>query len=173
MNNPSDIVILYNKAGSVMNTTYREFLSNSKYITPKLIDNSAINLYQNRKQVEEAKTTNLALKPAKIVVAYDLLGNVINPGIELTKEEQLQTTSDAIFDSEQIIIDNLLRTKVVPQDTSKVYYQDSNDVYHLADYKVHQIYCLNLDQDRYYYRSHEDLMRAFLKYLSINSQRVG
>ncbi|MDE6473405.1 MAG: hypothetical protein K2K73_03245, partial [Ureaplasma sp.] len=112
------------------------------------------------------------IEPAKVVVVYDLLNNIINPGIELTEDEKLSTTSDAIFDSANTIIDNILRTKLIPRDTKNVYYKDDEGNYHLIKNKVNEIYTLKINGNTFYFPNHDKLMTQLKKYLATQAERI-
>ncbi len=156
---PEDIVVLYSTGGVPKLVTYGEFLSLTE-IVPKLVNRDSFKIYNTKKDLKSGIQYSSVLEPAKIVVAYDLLGNIVNPGIELSDSQQLQTTSDAIFDSEQTILDNIIRTKIIKQDTENVYYVDEKDNFHLTKNQVHQIYKLVLGDKIYFYRSHQELMNS-------------
>ena len=138
-----------------------------------LIDNQSIGLANSRQSLKELIKNTSNIEPAKVVVVYDLLGNVINPGIVLSKDEELSTTSDAIFDSSKTVIDNILRTKLVPRDFNNVYYQENeDDEYHLVANKINRIYQLNLDGNIYYFPTHFHMMNQLKKYLAAFAERV-
>ena len=170
--NNDEIIVLYNN-GSPMNLTYREFLTNNKNISANLIGNNSINLKNSKKDLIELIESTTSVEPAKVVVIYDLLGNVINPGVKLSEDEKLSTTSDAIFDSSETIIDNILRTKLVPKDPKNVFYKkDENDTYHLVRNQVNKIYILNVDNNTFYFPTHYDLMNQLKKNLSLKAERI-
>ena len=138
-----------------------------------LIDNQSIGLANSRQGLKELIKNTSNIEPAKVVVVYDLLGNVINPGIVLSKDEELSTTSDAIFDSSKTVIDNILRTKLVPRDFNNVYYQENeDDEYHLVANKINRIYQLNLDGNVYYFPTHFHMMNQLKKYVAAFAERV-
>ncbi len=172
LTDPEDIVVLYNLDGSPQQVAYGEFLT-SQELVPKLINKDSFKIYKSKNELKAGKEYSVLLEPAKIVVAYDLLGNIVNTGIELSESDQLQTTSDAIFDSEQTVIDNIIRTKIIKQDTEHVYYLDDSGRYNLIENQVHQIYKLNLDDKDYYYRSHQELMTNLKQYILLHSEKVG
>lgn len=89
------------------------------------------------------------------IILYDLMGNIINPGVKLSESEELLTTNDAIYDSESIILDNILRTKIIRNDPTKVFYlEDDNKTYTLLDNKSDLIYSLTWNNKTYYFASY-------------------
>ncbi|MGL5521785.1 MAG: hypothetical protein ACRDAW_00755, partial [Metamycoplasmataceae bacterium] len=68
--------------------------------------------------------TSNKIDPAKVIVIYDLSGNIINPGISIGDDLVMQTTSDAMYDSERTILDNIYRTLIVKKDPNKVFYKN-------------------------------------------------
>ncbi len=166
---PNEVVILYkgDSANNVpMATQYREFLSNNEDIAPTLIGNNSIKLLNDKNQIKALIKDTTITEPQKIVVLYDLSGNIINPGIKLNPDETISTSSDAIFDSEQTIIDNILRTKLIPVDTTKIFYLDDDNTYTLLDYKVNQIYTLNVEGKVYNYSTHKNCFDQLCEYVN-------
>ncbi|MDE6473256.1 MAG: hypothetical protein K2K73_02475, partial [Ureaplasma sp.] len=74
--NPEDIVILY-KNDFPLTMHYREFLSNGQNIAANLINNN-INLVNSKIDLNELIINTTNIEPAKVVVVYDLLNNIIN-----------------------------------------------------------------------------------------------
>ncbi|MDE5599535.1 MAG: hypothetical protein K2I49_01215, partial [Ureaplasma sp.] len=167
---PKDIVVLY-KNGTPTTMNYREFLSGDYNVVANLIDNK-INLVNSKSELNDLIVNTTNIQPAKVVVVYDLLNNIINPGIELTEEQKLLTTSDAIFDSSNTIVDNILRTKLVPRDEKNIYYKDDDGEYRKVRNKVNEIYTLNIDGNTYYFPSHDKLMIQLRKYLATQAERI-
>ena len=91
---------------------------------------------------------------------------------ELSDDETLLLTSDGIFDSEDVIIDNILRTKIVPRDLNNVFYLDDNGEYVLVRNKINKIYELKLDNSTYYFPSHDAMMNNLKKYLLTIVEKV-
>ena len=169
---PEDIVVLRNKEGESFDFRYKEFLTNGKNIFIDLINNQSIRLVESKKSLQELIQNTSSIEPAKVVVVYDLLGNVINPGVVLSKDEELSTTSDAIFDSSKTVIDNILRTKLVPRDFNNVFYKENDEQYTLVANKINRIYQLNLDGSTYYFPTHFHMMNQLKKYVSSFAERV-
>ncbi len=161
---PSEVVILY-KENLPMDTKYREFLSNGRSVSPALIGNNSLKLLNNKDEIKKVIENTTITEPQKVVVLYDLLGNVINPGIKLNPDETISTSSDAIFDSEQTIIDNIMRTKLIPIDIDKVFYKNQDDTFTLLDYRISQIYTLKIENKIYNYDTHEDCFKELCNYV--------
>ena len=171
---PKDIVILSNNNiyQEPLDLTYREFLSNNKNVIPSLVNNKSINLYKSKVELNNAIQNTMNIKPATVLLLYDRYGNVRNPGVELSDDETLLLTSDGIFDSEDIIIDNILRTKIVPRDLNNVFYLDDNGEYILVRNKINKIYELKLNNSTYYFSSHDAMMNNLKKYLLTIVEKV-
>ena len=91
---------------------------------------------------------NTSIEPAKVIVIYDLSGNIINPGIEINDDLIMQTTSDAMYDSERTILDNIYRTLIIKKDSNKIFYKNEDDTYTLLDYQTNFIYQLYSNKKR-------------------------
>ncbi len=46
----------------------------------------------NQPELELVKSTSNKINPAKVIIIYDLLGNVINPGIQLSDDLNIYRT---------------------------------------------------------------------------------
>ena len=115
----------------------------------------------------------MATNPAKVVILYDLMGNIINPGVKLSESEELLTTNDAIYDSESIILDNILRTKIIRNDPTKVFYlEDDNKTYTLLDNKSQLIYNLSIENKIYYFSTYNDAWKYYYDYVKLNAIKV-
>ena len=157
---PSEIINLYydNEENNpyLLPYYYAEYLDDyDKFNTSLLYTN--ITLYYNQKNINEAIKNLSITDPAKVIVVYDLLGNIINPGIKLSKDEELLTTSDAIYDSESIVIDNIFRSKILRPETNKIYYlENDNATYTLLDRQTNLIYNVIWDNKVNYFLAHQD-----------------
>ena len=101
------------------------------------------------------------------------MGNIINPGVKLSSSEELLTTSDAIYDSESTIMDNILRTKVIKNDPSKTFYlEDDGRTYTLLDNQANLIYNLAIEGKTYYFITYQNAWWYYYDYVKLNSVKV-
>ena len=68
---------------------------------------------------------------------------VMNPGVKLDNDLVLSTSSDAVYDSEQNIIDNVLRTIIIEKSENYMYYQNDDNTYSLIKNETNFIFDLN------------------------------
>lgn len=168
---PKEIIYLYNDDQKLLNYYYGEYLDGlGKFNAPLLYSNKKI--YYDEYQINEAKKNNAITEPAKVVILYDLLGNIINPGVKLTENEELLASNDAIYDSEPTILDNLFRTKIIRLDVKKVFYEDGSNKYTLLDNQSNLIYSLNWENRSYYFATYEDLWNFFEDTLRLDVVKV-
>ena len=162
---------MYNDDQKPLNYYYGEYLTGVyKFNEPLLYSNRKI--YYDEYEINEAKKNNAVTDPAKVVILYDLLGNIINPGVKLTESEELLTSNDAIYDSESTILDNLMRTKIIRPDTKKLFYEDEINKYTLLDNESNLIYSLNWENRSYYFATYEDLWNFFEDTLRLDVIKV-
>ena len=67
----------------------------------------------------------------------------MNLGTKLDNDLVLSTSSDAIYDSEQNIIDNVLRTIIIEKSENYMYYQNDDNTYSLIKNETNFIFDLN------------------------------
>ena len=185
---PKDIIFLFNrydgKRISGSNLKYRRFLGQDDNDNPSLFDNTSIELYNNKVDLEWAIENKLSLEPGMIIVLKDTDGNILNPGFDVSSESELEwIKSDSVFGTESIIRDNYIRTKIIRPLQNQVYYQESEDAEYSEDNfisnKIERVFSFsvpdkNLDSNNssstgatitYYYLSYEDCYNNFLSYL--------
>ena len=168
---PKEILYLYNDDQKPLNYYYGEYLT-SVYKFNEPLYNTNRKIYYDEYKINEAKKNNAVTDPAKVVILYDLLGNIINPGVKLTESEELLTSNDAIYDSESTILDNLMRTKIIRPDTKKLFYEDEINKYTLLDNESNLIYSLNWENRSYYFATYEDLWNFFEDTLRLDVIKV-
>ncbi len=154
--------------------SYGEFLSlvyDFNESLSKTNDNKKI-IY-NQPELELVKSTSNKINPAKVIIIYDLLGNVINPGIQLSDDLAMETTSDAMYDSERTILDNIYRTLIVKNDSNKIYYQNDNQTYTLLDYETNFVYKLSYNNKTHYFLTYKDAWLYLRDIIRLEAQRVS
>ncbi|MGL5438743.1 MAG: hypothetical protein ACRDA7_03330 [Metamycoplasmataceae bacterium] len=113
------------------------------------------------------------IDPAKVIVIYDLSGNIINPGITIGDDLVMQTTSDAMYDSERTILDNIYRTLIVKKDPNKVFYKNENGTHTLIDYQTNFIFTLSYNKKEHHFLKY-DKARLYLRdIISLEAQKVN
>ena len=80
----------------------------------------------------------------------------MNPGVKLDNDLVLSTSSDAVYDSEQNIIDNVLRTIIIEKSENYMYYQNDDNTYSLIKNETNFIFDLNWENRKYYFASYQD-----------------
>ena len=177
--NTSNILVLTDHAASgsnrkTSNLHYGEFLSlvyDFNESLSKHNDNKKI-IY-NQPELELVKSTSNKINPAKVIIIYDLLGNVINPGIQLSDDLAMETTSDAMYDSERTILDNIYRTLIVKNDPNKIYYKNDNQTYTLLDYETNFVYKLSYNNKTHYFLTYKDAWLYLRDIIRLEAQRVS
>ncbi len=176
--NTNDILVLtepsLNTEIKMSNLHYGEFLSlvydfNESLSKPN--DNKKI--FYNQPELELVKSTSNKINPAKVIIIYDLLGNVINPGIQLSDDLAMETTSDAMYDSERTILDNIYRTLIVKNDPNKIYYKNDNQTYTLLDYETNFVYKLSYNNKTHYFLTYKDAWLYLRDIIRLEAQRVS
>lgn len=173
--NADDILNLYDSVNdSILKKPmyYGEYLSNSRTINNSLTTNNNLVVYQDPGIIEEVKKTFIKLQPAKVVVIYDLAGNIVNPGIQLSENEELLTTNDAIYDSEQNVLDNLFRTKIVRNDPVWTFYKEKDNTYTLLKNTTDLIYTVNWELNQYHFPSFSSAIRYIYKIIENKAIKV-
>ena len=170
---PNEILNLKNESGRNLGYHYGEILSRQDDINISVMYNDNLKIFYDQKDVDNAIKNTMATNPAKVVILYDLMGNIINPGVKLSESEELLTTNDAIYDSESIILDNILRTKIIRNDPTKVFYlENDNKTYTLLDNKSQLIYNLNIENKIYYFSTYNDAWKYYYDYVKLNAIKV-
>lgn len=132
-----------------------------------------VKLYTNDHEIKEAIKNISVAKPTKVVVLYDLLGNIINPGLKLSASEELHSSNDAIYDAEATILDNLFRTLIVKNDTKKLFYQeDDGKTYTLLDNESNLVYSLDWDKKIYYFATYQHAWNYLYDHIKLNAIKV-
>ncbi|MGL6125010.1 MAG: hypothetical protein ACRC1F_00780 [Metamycoplasmataceae bacterium] len=139
---------------------FNESLNNRRLIYDKVSLDASIN-------------ANNIIEPAKVIVIYDLSGNIINPGIELTEDLVMETTSDAMYDSERTILDNIYRTLIIKKDPNKVFYKNDNNTYTLLEYQTNFIYQLEYDKKTHYFLTHKDAWLYLREIIALEAQKIN
>ncbi|MGL5438183.1 MAG: hypothetical protein ACRDA7_00360 [Metamycoplasmataceae bacterium] len=113
------------------------------------------------------------IDPAKVIVIYDLSGNIVNPGISIGDDLVMQTTSDAMYDSERTILDNIYRTLIVKKDPNKVFYKNENGTHTLLDYQTNFVFELSYNKKDHYFLSYEKARLYLRDIISLEAQKVN
>lgn len=113
-------------------------------------------LIYDKPQLELVKNTSNQINPSKIIVVYNLAGDVVNPGVVLGDDLVLQTTSDALYDSETTILDNLYRTLIIKKSENEAFYRNDNGTYSLVNVETNFVYTLEWDRKKYYFSTYKD-----------------
>ena len=176
--NTNDILVLTESATNVgikmSNLYYGEFLSLVYDFNESLSKtNGNKKIFYNQPELELVKSTSNKINPAKVIIIYDLLGNVINPGIQLSDDLAMETTSDAMYDSERTILDNIYRTLIVKNDPNKIYYKNDNQTYTLLDYETNFVYKLSYNNKTHYFLTYKDAWLYLRDIIRLEAQRVS
>ena len=104
--NPNNLLILKNETGIYEDICYANYLGLTHDFNES-ISNIYPKLQFNDNDLDVVKNKANKIKPSKVVVLYNIAGDVMNPGVKLDNDLALSTSSDAVYDSEQNIIDNV------------------------------------------------------------------
>ena len=85
----------------------------------------------------------------------------------------METTSDAMYDSERTILDNIYRTLIVKHDPNKIYYQNDNQTYTLLDYETNFVYELSYNNKTHYFLTYKDVWLYLRDIIRLEAQRVS
>ncbi len=163
---PSCILQLYNERNLPQQLYYTELIGGEG--TTESISTTNKVLFDDDATITNAIKNMENIEPVKVVILYDLLGNVINPGVQLSKDEELLTSNDAIYDSESTIINNLIRTKIIKNDPSKIFYKEGNE-YILLDNKINQLYSLKWDDKIWWFKDYNSCFNYMKEIVKNNS----
>jgi hypothetical protein len=162
IDNENNILVLTDPVASGINRKTSE-LHYGEYISLVYDFNESLSstsdnkkIIYNTPELESVKLTSNKINPAKVIIIYDLFGNVINPGIQLSDDLAMETTSDAMYDSEQTILDNIYRTLIVKNDPNKIYYKNDNETYTLLDFETNFIYELGYNNKTHHFLTYKD-----------------
>ncbi len=165
----NNILLLNNENKRQQPIKYKEYLGPKNSFNSSICASNRV-VYDSEEAIQLAINNSGLLEPSKVIIMYDLLGSIINPGVVLSEDEKLQSSNDAIYDSENNIIDNLLRTKVIKNDTNKIFYvdQDGSEILLKNDSKL--IYFVKWKGRIYYFLNYEsawNYMRDIVEMQSI------
>ena len=156
---------------AILDTYYGEFISLTYDFNESLANNNT--LIYDKVTLKSSIEANTRIDPAKVIVIYDLSGNIINPGIQISDDLIMQTTSDAMYDSERTILDNIYRTLIVKKDPNKIFYKNENDTYTLLDYQTNFIYQLEYNKKIHYFLTYHDAWLYLREIASLEAQKVN
>lgn len=137
------------------------------------ISNFDKKLIYDKQTLENRKEFANKINPSKIIIAYDLLGNVINPGIQLDYEENLNIISDVVFDSEDTVLKNIYQTKNIKKDLNKCFYQEDDGSYTLIENKVNFVYQLEYNNQKHYFSTYKYAIKFLKEEIKIKTIKFG
>ncbi|MGL5520327.1 MAG: hypothetical protein ACRDBR_02760, partial [Metamycoplasmataceae bacterium] len=103
-----NVLILRKKDDNLTLDSYFSKFISLLYDFNEPLSSNEILIYDENTLDTSIKASN-KIDPAKVIVIYDLSGNIVNPGISIGDDLVMQTTSDAMYDSERTILDNIYR----------------------------------------------------------------
>ncbi len=171
MNNRNGVLRLYDQNDVELPIYYAETLD-MPYKFNASLWNSNKEVYTDENTIRVAIRNAKIVEPAKVVVLYNLVGEVVNSGVRLNENERLNSTNDAIYDSQEVVISNLLRTKVILNDPQKVFYEEANGVMTLLDNKIDEIYKLEVKSKKHYFPTYKDAYLYLREYIELNASKV-
>ncbi len=118
MENPDDVLFLKNYDNDQVGLNperiyYGNYIGTTYGFNESLYAKKENNFIYSSLTLENAKVKAARIDPSKVIIVYNLAGEVVNPGIELNEDLELKTTSNALFDSEGTILDNIYRTLII------------------------------------------------------------
>ncbi|MDE6473099.1 MAG: hypothetical protein K2K73_01670 [Ureaplasma sp.] len=175
---PKDIVFLFGKfdglRSSPLTLKFRKFLAYGIGEIPSLSSGKKLELYDNTQDLEWAILNKTSVEPGKVVMLFDNDGNIVNPGVAITDEEELWLTSDGAFASKKVLYENFLRTKIIRPIEDKVFYKTSEaSEPELVVNQINKVYSFTVPDLNssfgatitYYYLSYEDCFNNLVGYL--------
>lgn len=126
----------------------------------------------NEFQLKQLKETSSSINPSKVIVLYNIAGDIMNPGIELDDELTINTSSDAIYDLEQNLLDNVMRTLLIKKAEDKFFYLNDDGTKTLIKNKVNQIYTLTWKGAEYYFPTFNDAKRYLNNIVELLTTKV-
>ncbi|BAC44519.1 hypothetical protein D8X55_03375 [Malacoplasma penetrans] len=152
ISNFNDDVLVLAKSSNNWNTMYyAEYLGGKNSINSALSKNY-VSIYETYKEKSNALNQNNYLRPAKIILIYDLNGKIVNIDTIVTDNSNY---ADGSYDDRQTVINNALNTIIVNQGKDLVFYSDkSNKI--LIKNEVNQVYELSIDNRTYYFLTFDD-----------------
>ncbi|MGL4184121.1 MAG: hypothetical protein ACRCRP_03280 [Metamycoplasmataceae bacterium] len=168
-----NILVLRNKRNN--NLTIESYFS--KFISLLYDFNESLfskeTLIYDKNTLQTSIEASNSIDPAKVIVIYDLSGNVVNPGISISDDLVMQTTSDAMYDSERTILDNIYRTLIVKKDPNKVFYKNNDGTHTLLDYQSNFIFTLSYNKKEHNFLTYNDAWLYLRDIISLDAQKVN
>ncbi len=96
----------------------------------------------------------------------------MNPGVKLDDDMSINTSSDAIYDLEQNLLDNVMRTLLIQKAEDKFFYLNDDGTKTLVKNKVNQIYTLTWNGVEYYFPTFDDTKRYLNSIVELISTKV-
>ncbi|MBD5423331.1 MAG: hypothetical protein HDR43_02450 [Mycoplasma sp.] len=103
-------------------------------------------------------------------MVYDLNGKIINPGIN--SDGIADTSNPALYDSEQNVIDNLLKTTIVKKDPKMSYYREDEGTYTLIENTTNFVYKLFWDNKTNYFVTYNDARNYLRDIIKLDTIKV-
>ena len=127
----------------------------------------------NKNDLDAAKNRANSIKPSKIVILYNIAGEVMNPGVKLDDDFVLSTTSDAIYDLENNILDNVLRTLIIEKSQDHFYYENDDGSYSLIKNETNFVFNLTWENKHYYFATFKDATNYLYEIIKNKTIKVG
>ena len=127
----------------------------------------------NKNDLDTAKNRANNIKPSKIVILYNIAGEVMNPGVKLDDDFVLSTTSDAIYDSENNILDNVLRTLIIEKAQDHFYYENDDGTFSLIKNETNFVFDLLWENKHYYFATFKDATNYLYEIIKNKAIKVG
>ena len=137
------------------------------------IDDIKNKLIFNKNDLDIAKNRANNIKPSKIVILYNIAGEVMNPGVKLDDDFVLSTTSDAIYDLENNILDNVLRTLIIEKSQDHFYYENDDGSYSLIKNETNFVFNLTWENKHYYFATFKDATNYLYEIIKNKAIKVG
>lgn len=167
INDDNNLLILRQKGGDLIPVNVGQIVNEPNAINLPLYNSTEVKVATTNKEVEDLLKQNAILEPAKVVVIYDLDGNVVSSDFVIDG-----SYGDGNYDNKDTVIDNALNTFILNQNTELVYYQKNDGTSEKIKNSINQIYTLNLNGNLYYYPSFNDARNQLKNYIETNSTKI-
>lgn len=158
-----EVLFLKDDKNQFLPIHYAEFLGTSFSINSPLSTN-AVSIYKTKSERDKMLQQNKFLRPAKVVVIYDLDGNVVNSDFKIDGSDY----GDGSYNDEETVLNNALNTVIVSQSKDMVFYREDDGTKKRYKNQVNQVFELSLENKKYYYPSFNDAKNELITYIKNN-----
>lgn len=97
----------------------------------------------------------------------------MNPGLAVDDDLVINTSSNALYDTEQNILDNVLRTLLIEKASDKFYYKNEDGTYSLVKNETNFVYSLKWENKIYHFLTYVDAKNYLNEILKLEAMKVS